>query len=110
MVIDFNDFMIRSSGVLMCIIGAYLVKISNIRSLKGLRSTHNKSLNLMTPSRPGRLVWAMGAASVVATGVSFIYLYQDALDGYHQIWPVYMFAASALICALVCAYLVSKLM
>jgi len=110
LVIGFNDFMARSLGVLMCVVSAYLVRVSNVRGLKGLRNTDSQNLNLVMPKRPGRAAWVWGVASAVALGISFIYLYKDALDGYNQVWPVYAFAGSALICASVWSYIVAKLM
>jgi hypothetical protein len=108
-VIGNNDFVIRSIGIVMFVGGANLVRVSRVGRLKGLPSTTTESLDPEASRRPGRLAWAVGVASAVATGISFIFLYKDALDGYHQIWPVYMFAASSLICALAWSYLVAKL-
>jgi hypothetical protein len=55
-------------------------------------------------------MWIIGAALLLLTGVSFFYLYQDALHGYHEALPVYVFAGVGLACALVWSYLVSKML
>jgi len=57
-----------------------------------------------------RVMWFVGIALLLLTGVSFLYLYNDALHGYHEALPVYLFAAVGLACALVWSYLVSKIL
>lgn len=106
----FNNFMVSSLGLLMCVIGAYLIKVSKVRGLMdvmGLRNTSSQSLDARAPKRPGRLAWGVGVASAAALGISYFYFRRDALDGHNQTWTVYAFAASALICAVVWPYLVS---
>lgn len=106
----FDDFVLRFLGVLLCIVGAYLVRASKVRGLKVPSSTDSQASSLEMPSRPGRLAWALGVGSAVMVGVAYFYLYKDALGGYHQVWPVRIFAASAMFGALVWSYLGARLM
>lgn len=109
-VIYFNNFSIRSVGLLMCVVGALLVKISNVRGVRGLYITDAKKVNLGAPKRPGQLAWALSVAAAVAIGISYIYLRKDALAGGHEVWPAYAFTASVLIAAVVWGYVASKFM
>ena len=107
-VIYFKDFPIRSLGLLMCVVGVLLIRVSNVRGLKGTRIANGPNLNPGARKRPGRLAWVLSAASVIAIGISYIYLRKDALAGGHEVWPAYAFAGSALIAAAVWGYVVSK--
>lgn len=107
-VIYFNDRPIRSLSLLMLIVGALLVKASNVRGLLGLRSTSTQSLNPEILKRRGRLGWALGVASTASSVIFYFFLRQDELAGGHQVWPAYAFAASGLIGALIWGYVVSK--
>jgi hypothetical protein len=54
-------------------------------------------------------MWFVGAALLVVWGISFLYLYKDALDGYREALPVYVFAGIGLACALFWSYLSSRI-
>lgn len=99
-----EDFVIWLLGLLMIVASTYLVRISNVRARPGAVAGEDRA-----SKRPGALLWLMGAASVIALVISYHYLYRDALGGYHEVWPVDVFAAVALISASVLAYLGSRL-
>ena len=109
-VIYFKDFPIRSLGLLMCVVGALLVKASNVRGVKWARLTNGQNLNPVARKRPGALAWALSVASALGIGISYVFLRRDALAGGHEVWPAYAFAVSALIAAVIWGYVVSKLM
>jgi hypothetical protein len=103
-----NPLALALSG-LMIMGSVYLVRISNTRG--GVRRVEvGVGGAAGATRRSGLLLWVLGGGSAAAVGVSFFYLYNDALNGYHGIGPVYAFAASALVAALVWAYLATKLM
>lgn len=93
---------IRSFGLVACIASVYLVRISNIHARPALPDSRATEL-------PGRLIWIIGVASLVLLGASFLYLYSDALHGYHEILPVYVFAGAGIACAIVWSYLASRI-
>lgn len=101
-----GNFVIRSLGLLACVASASLVRISNVRDrpFSGLGGGQVAG----STARPGRLTWFIGVLSVLLTGASFLYLYNDALHGYHELLPVYVFAGTAFACTLVWSYLVSR--
>jgi hypothetical protein len=100
-----RTFVIRSLGALACIASVYLIRMSNVRA----RPFSVVSGQIAGSTRlPGRLTWSIGAVSLLLAGASFLYLYNDALHGYQEVLPVYVFAGTALACALVWSYLVSR--
>jgi hypothetical protein len=98
----YRSFAIRSLGLVALMISGYFVRISKL---------HASPLEAYSKGGkgPGRLAWAIGVALVPAAGMSYLYLYNDAIHGYHEALPVYVFAGVALACATVWAYLVAKL-
>jgi hypothetical protein len=59
--------------------------------------------------RVGPMLWGLSALSVLAVGVAYFLLYRDGLGGYHQVWPVYVFAGAGVVAAGVVGSLVAKL-
>ncbi len=78
----------RPLGGLACLVGAWLVTVSRVHAESDLAAAA-RHVSLETSERPRPALWALGAGSLIAVGVSFGYLYQDALDGYHDMEPVY---------------------
>lgn len=107
--IELNDLLIRSLGILMCLGGAYLIRVSKIQGRVGLRGARNKSSRGVGTNRPRRPAWILGAASLVACGISFWFMNKDALDGYHNPWPLYAFIVSGTIFMLVSSYIAGVL-
>jgi len=104
-----HNFAIRTIGIVACIVSVYLVRISNV---------HSRPTAPVVPVAPprteanlgvGRVMWLVGIVLLLLTAASFFYLYRDALDGYQDALPVYVFAGVGLTCTLVWSYLISKL-
>ncbi len=95
-----NNFLIRSLGILACTISVYCVRKSNI---------HASSQKIIRPTPVGRSTWTISIILLPALGLSFLFLYRDAIHGYHQGWPVILFAGVVAGCALCWSYLVSRL-
>jgi hypothetical protein len=108
-VVYFKDFPLRSLGLLIFVGGVFLVKASNVRSLKEGRFTVSQNVSPVKHKRPGALAWALSAACVIAIGLSYVCMRKDALAGGHEAWPAYAFAASAVAAAVVWGYVVAKL-
>jgi hypothetical protein len=62
-----------------------------------------------TNDGPSRLLWILSGVCLLAVGGSLAYLYKDALDGYHEVLPVYVFSGTVVAGALVWSYLAAKL-
>jgi hypothetical protein len=104
----FNNFPLRSLGLLLLVVGAFLMKTSNIHGMKAVNSSSGLHLISPTRNRPGPLAWTASLSSVVALVISYIFLCQDANAGGHEAWPAYAFAGSALYGAIAWGYVVSK--
>lgn len=97
-----GNFAIRSLGLLLCVVSAYLVKSAR----GGIAAADGKKERGI--ARPGTVAWVVSALALVALGLSFFFLYRDALDGYHEVWPVYAFGAAIIVCAVVLPYMITK--
>ena len=62
-----------------------------------------------TTGGPSRLLWVLSGVCALAIVGSFAYLYKDALDGYHEVLPVYVFSGTVVAGTLVWSYLAAKL-
>lgn len=110
-------------GAVIVFTGVYLMKVSNVHGLIDVLTRGGKdddSASIRRPrllstrpapktKRPGPVIWAMGVATLAAVGISYFYLQEAALHNGHQVMPVYVFAAAALICAVVWGVLLAKL-
>jgi hypothetical protein len=105
-----KNFGIWSLGLGACIVSVYLMRVSNVHSRSVSVATGSEGTGPKAKKGRGRLIWIIGAALLPVAGASFLYLYQDALHGYHQTLPVYVFAGVAALCAVVWPYLVSRVL
>ena len=105
-----SNFEVRSIGVLSCLISVYLVRISNIHANSDSVIENTKQAHSKPPTHFRRSIWVIGVVLLPILGLSFSNLYRDAIHGYHDVMPVYLFAAVAAICALLWSYLVSRML
>lgn len=96
-----DDPLIRSIGILMCLGGAYLIKVAKARGRMGGRGARNKGSIPAGGNRPRRLAWILGVVSLAASLVSFLLMNNDALYGYHGAWTLYAFIVSGTLFMLV---------
>lgn len=104
----FGDFLFRSIGILVILVGAYVVRIAKESNSETITIVPTNSSNPPGVDRPTRQrVWVLFAVSLVASGISFIFMIEDAKAGYEQVWPVYAFALTMTIFALTSGYVAS---
>jgi cytochrome bd-type quinol oxidase subunit 2 len=106
-----KDFTIQSLGLVALIASVCLVRASNVHSTRSavvITSSQGRDSN--AKSSGGRLIWIIGTAMLPIAVASYFYLRQDALHGYHEVLPVYVFAGVAVLCAGVWSYLVSRVL
>lgn len=105
----FSDLFIRLVGILLMLGGAYLIRMYRMSRMVRLGDS------IVSSSYPEganhirlRLVWILGAISLIASVISFSFMYVDATGGYHSdnVWPLYTFALSMMIFALTSSYIV----
>ena len=105
----YRSFAIRSLGLVALMVSAYFVRISMVHASPAPTIRTDLNADSKGGKGPGRLAWAIGIALVPAVGMSYLYLHNDAIHGYHEALPVYVFAGIGLACAVVWAYLVAKM-
>ena len=104
-----NNFAIRLLGIAAIVVSVWLVRRSGIHTQsRGLVSSGGTTAR--AGSRLGIVGWAAGVGSLLAAGASYFYLRNDALHGYHQVSPVYVFAGVGLACAVIWGYIAVKLL
>ena len=104
-----HNFAIRSLGLVAIVASAYLVRISRVHSRSGSSVASGEGVDSKATTRPGRLLWTVSIALLLLAGVSYLNLYNDALHGYYEVWPVYVFAVVGVAYVLVWSYLVSRI-
>ena len=105
-----HNHAIRALGSLACVASAYLVKLSNIHARSNGAISAGQEVSSRRSKHPPPLLWALGVISLAVLGIASLFLYKDALGGYHEVQAVYVFAGASVACALVWAFLISKLM
>lgn len=105
-----NSFMMRSLGLVAILVSVWLVRVSNVHSQASNGSKGDEETGSATGKRLGGVDWIVGVTSLLAAGAAYLYLRNDALTGYHQILPVYVFAGVGVVCMVVWGYLAVKLL
>lgn len=105
-----NDPLIRSLGILMCLGGAYLLKVAKGHGRVGGRSLGNQGLIPPRRGRSGRLLWVSAAVLLAASLASFFLMNNDALHGYQHTWMPYAFILSGTFFMVVSACIVGTLL
>ena len=103
-----NDFLLRSVGLLLLVVGVLVMRASNVRGLMGLRDNNDSYATSRGSNRPGPLAWAASLASVAGLVISYILMFQDDRAGGHEVWTVYAVGICGFVAALTCSYLVTK--
>jgi hypothetical protein len=88
---------------------AYFLRTSKLKSRSGEAVENSIGTSHETTDGPSRLLWILSGVCLLAVGGSFACLYKDALDGYHEVLPVYVFSGTAVAGVLVWSYLAAKL-
>ena len=107
--IGWNDFVVRSFGVLACMASAYFFRTSKVKGRSDEAVKNSIDASHETTIGPSRLLWVLSGVCALAVVGSLAYLYKDALDGYHEILPVYVFSGTVVAGTLVWSYLAAKL-
>lgn len=105
-----HNFFARALGSLACVTAVYLVRMANVRSGVGRSTSTAKDAPPREFRRPPRVMLAVGVVLLIAVGFSFHYLYRDALGGYHEVAPVYVCASVGVVCTVVWAYVIAKIL
>ena len=109
-VLQFNNFAMCALGLVAILVSVWLVRVSKVhtRSSTGLETGGGNSAG--TSKRLQLIRSAVGVASLLAMGASYLYLYNDAVDGYHRTFPVYVFGGTWLAGAVIWGYLAVRIL
>lgn len=108
------SFVVLTASLSMILIALYFSRRAQDKASEGspvIRRLGTKA-DAAGPSvlrRAGLMLWILSAQSVLAVGVAYFLMYRDGLGGYHQVWPVYVFAGAVVVAAGVVGSLVAKL-
>ena len=105
-----NDLAIRSLGLIACVASVYVIRRSKSQTPSVSDGLAEQSRDPKAADRPGRLMWTLGAVSLLLIGISYFFLRMDAAEGHHQIWPVYLFFWVVVVCGLFLSYLAGRMM
>ena len=104
-----DSYVIRTIGVLIGMVSVYLVRASNVHT-RAAPDTEARSIRRKSQATGlGRAMRVTSLVLIPLLGLSFYFLYRDAMHGYEQVWPVYAFAGVAVACAIVWSYEFSRL-
>lgn len=101
-----NNKMARSVGVLMCLIGAYVIRKAKIRSYGQYHEEINKKISKAKNSHLRPIVWVLALISFVACAVFLILMCIGTKTSYHHAWIIYAFAVSGQILLVVVVYII----
>jgi hypothetical protein len=107
-IIYLNDFLLRSVGLTLVLVGVGLIKASNVLGLIGLRATNDSFATTVERKGPGPLAWAVAIASAAGLVVLYLCMLQSDRAGGHDVWPVYAFGLCAFVATLAVGYFAAK--
>jgi hypothetical protein len=90
-----DDFRIRSLAMIACFTSLACIRRIRVR----------KPSSWATPLR--RPIGIISIVLVPIMAMASFFLYRDAVQGYHQSWPLYLFVWTGVICSLCWAFLVA---
>jgi hypothetical protein len=105
----YRNFAIRSGAVLACMIGVYLIARSNNRGEARGWSREGPEISGGGRRGPSATRWFVGVLLVATVLIAFAFLYRDAMSGYKEVGPVYLFAGAIVVCAVFWGYLIARL-
>ena len=103
-----QDFEVRSLALVAIVAVTYIVRLSRVPHGDPFLAT-NQGTDSQESKGSVRRLWIVGIAFVLVAGLSYMYLYNDALHGYHEALPVYVFASVGVAGVFVCGFLVSRI-
>jgi hypothetical protein len=107
-VVGSRNYLVRVLALLAIMGSTQLVRISKVKAPRFSPVTIDSDADI-EGKKLSRRMWIVGIALLPMMGVSCLCLYEDALHGYHQAWPLYLFTGVGLACAVVWPYLLTRI-
>jgi hypothetical protein len=86
------------------------VRLINVHTPSGSATEAAQRTESSLATRLRRPIGLISIILVPIMAMAAFFLYRDAVQGYHQFWPLHFFEATAAICALCWSYLFSTLL
>jgi hypothetical protein len=102
-----DDFRIRSLAMIAGFTSLACIRRINVRkpSASATEASQRAESSWATPLR--RPIGIISIVLVPIMALASFFLYRDAVQGYHQSWPLYLFVWTGVICSLCWAFLVA---
>jgi hypothetical protein len=101
-----NSFVIRSVGIVAGLVSVRLIRISNIHSRSSSADIDKYGKRFGESKWQRRPIWMLSGIVLLACFCFAIFaLYKDAIGGYKEIWPVYLFTGTVVVCMVFWSYL-----
>jgi hypothetical protein len=94
-----NNFQIRMLGLAAIMASTYFVRISRIRDQSNIPLAKIRDSDVTKTPGIRRRLWILSLALAPLFGVALLLMYIDAANGYHELWPIYVFVGVGLVCA-----------
>jgi hypothetical protein len=94
-----DNFQIRTLGLAAIMASTYFIRISRVRERSNFPLAQIRDSDVTKTPGIRRRLWILSIAMLPLFGVALLLLYIDAVNGYHEVWPVYAFAGVGLVCA-----------
>jgi hypothetical protein len=105
-----DEGLVRSIGVAMVVASAFVFKYYRGRFTPEATSIRYPASGKIERKEVTPTAWLLGVATILLSVFTFMLLYKDAVDGYHQPGPVYLFVGAILFCSVVWGRIVSRLL
>jgi hypothetical protein len=105
-----SRFEVRALGLFACMLGVFMLRKSSLTVFLR-RHALDGQLPTNAPARwPSVRMWLVGVGLLALVGVAYALLYRDAVGGYKDIFPVYLFAGAILVAAVFWGYLIARIL
>jgi hypothetical protein len=103
-----NNFAIRSLAIVAGLAGVACVRRINVHTPPG-SATEAPQRGDALERLIGRPIGIISLILIPIMAMASFFLFRDAVQGYHESWPLYLFFWTGIICTLCWAYVVSTL-
>jgi hypothetical protein len=104
-----NNFAIRSLAIVAALAGVACVRRINVHAPPGSATEAPQQGGGKLATLIRHPIGIISLILVPIMAMASFFLYKDAVQGYHESWPLYLFFWTGIICTLCWAYVVSTL-
>lgn len=105
-----SRFEIRALGLVSCMLGVFILGKSGLAAAPRRHAADEQLPSDGSVQWPSLRMWLVGVGLIALVAIAYALLYQDAVRGYKDIVPVYLFAGSILAAAAFWGYLIARIL